>query len=93
MSHEFTDRIKKYCEATGIEIPAAFYRRPARRYAMVDLDASPPKLVATTWFTQEDVLRYWQTNAVDRAVKILDLKGRHELVVGDEGNITHGKAF
>lgn len=79
MAEKYTDRIKEYCESTGVEIPVGFYRHPASRYVVIDLECTPPKLVAKTWFKQEDVVYYLQNISPDKVVKILDFKERHEL--------------
>jgi hypothetical protein len=82
MAEKYTDRIKPYCEAAGIEIPLGFYRHPASRYAVIDLDGSPPKLIAKTWFNQVDVVYYLKKLEGGKNVRILDFKERDELSHG-----------
>jgi hypothetical protein len=93
MPDNFTDRLERYCAAAGIEIPVGFNRRSARRYAVIDLSATPPKLIATTWFKQEDLLHCLRTYATNRAVRILDLKARQELIIENGAITAHGAAF
>lgn len=81
MAEKFTDRIKAYCENEGVEIPSGFYRHPASRYAVVDLDTTPFKLVAKTWFKQQDVVYYLESLAAGKTVRILDFKERQLLVL------------
>lgn len=50
--------IETYCFRHGISVPAGFARHAPSRYAIVRLDADPPKLVAKTWINQADVIYY-----------------------------------
>ena len=93
MAEKFTDRIKEYCESSGVEIPAGFYRHPASRYAVIDFGVAPPKLVAKTWFSQEDVVYYLQNLAADKVVRVLDFKDRQELKVANNKTLTRGLSF
>jgi hypothetical protein len=93
MAEKYTDRIKEYCESSGVEIPAGFYRHSASRYVVIDLEATPPKLVAKTWFNQEDVLYYLQNLAAGKSVKILDFKDRQELSLENSKTLKHGAPF
>lgn len=93
MAERYTDRIKEYCEASGIEIPAGFYRYPASRYAIIDTEPIPPKLVAKTWFNQEDVLYFLKTMAAGRRLRILHFKDRQELVFEGGKRFNHGNQF
>ena len=79
MAERYTEKIKEYCETHGIEIPHGFYRHPASRYVAVDQDATPPQLVAKTWFTQEDVVYYLTHLAQRKRLTVLDFKERREL--------------
>lgn len=79
MPESYTDRIKEYCEQTGIEIPAGFYRHSASRYAVIDIGATPPRLIAKTWFKQEDVVYYIKNLSQNANLRILDFKERQEL--------------
>lgn len=93
MAEKFTDRIKQYCESSGVDIPAGFYRHPASRYAVIDTGVTPPKLVAKTWFKQEDVVYYLRNLAADKVVRILDFKDRRELSVENGKTLKHGASF
>lgn len=79
MAEKYTDRIKEYCEANGIEIPVGFYRHSASRYVAIDIEPTPPKLVAKTWFNQEDVVYFLKNFAAGKKMRILDFKERQEL--------------
>jgi hypothetical protein len=93
MAEKYTDRIKEYCEVVGIEIPAGFYRHSASRYAVIDTGPVPPKLVAKTWFNQEDVVYYLKNMAGGRQVRILDFKDRQELVLDGGERLKRGSQF
>jgi hypothetical protein len=93
MAEKFTDRIKEYCESSGVEIPAGFYRHPASRYVVIDMEVTPPKLVAKTWFNQEDVMYYLLNLASDKVVRILDFKDRQELTVENSKTLKRGASF
>lgn len=93
MTEKYTDRIKAYCDISGFEIPVGFYRHPASRYAVIDLDAVPPKLVARTWFKQEDVLHFLRTFAIGKAVRVLDFKERQELSFDGSNSLTRLASF
>lgn len=45
------------------------------------MGVTPPKLVAKTWFNQEDLVYYLQNLAADKVVRILDFKELQELTV------------
>lgn len=74
MPERYTDRIKAYCESQGIAIPSGFFRHPASRYAAIDVSTDPPRLVAKTWFTLEDVLYYLEHLAGERKLKVMDFQ-------------------
>ena len=93
MAEKYTDRIKDYCESSGYDIPSGFYRHPASRYAVIDMEAQPPKLVAKTWFNQEDVIYYLQNFSAGKEVRVLDFKERQELVREDGKTLKRGPAF
>ena len=93
MAEKFTDRIKEYCEACGIEIPVGFYRHAASRYVAIDIEASPPKLVAKTWFKQEDVIYYLKNLTAGKKMRILDFKEREELLFEGGEGLRRGDAF
>jgi hypothetical protein len=93
MAEKYTDRIKDYCDSEGVEIPSGFYRHPASRYAVIDLEATPFKLVARTWFQQQDVVYYLQSLAAGKPVKILDFKDRQQLVLENGQRLKPTAAF
>lgn len=93
MAEKYTDRIKEYCEAVGVEIPTGFYRHAASRYAVIDTEALPPKLVAKTWFNQEDVVYYLKNMAAGRHMRILDFKDRQELILEGGERLNRGSRF
>jgi hypothetical protein len=51
-------RIEAYCKANGVVIPGGFARTSPSRYAVIRRDSGEPKLVAKTWFKQEDLCYY-----------------------------------
>jgi len=79
VAQRYTDRIKAYCLSKGIEIPSGFFRHPASQYAAIDMGSRPPRLVARTWFNQEDVIYYLEHLAGDRMLQIIDFKVGHFL--------------
>jgi hypothetical protein len=80
MAERYAARIRRYCEARGISIPIGFNRRAANRYAIIEL-SSPPKLVARTWFNQEDVVYYLSMVGDGVPRQILDFKDGDELIL------------
>ena len=60
MPESYSKRIRNYCERSGIDVLPGFNRHPASRYAAVDTSKVPPRLIATTWFKQADLLYYVQ---------------------------------
>ena len=93
MPGRYTQLIETYCGALGIAIPAGFYRHTASRYAVVDLECEPPKLVARTWFKQEDVAYYIQQFAPARQVRILDFKEQQVLEYDKDVGLRRGSAI
>lgn len=87
MPERYTDRIKSYCEAEGIEIPSGFFRHPASRYVAIEIGGQPPRLVAKTWFKKEDLVYYLDHLAPGRTFRLLDFKERQEL------NFCNGQLF
>lgn len=84
MAEKYSVLIKVWCEARGIEIPPGFYRHPASRYAAIDEGVQPARLVAKTWFKQEDVIYYATRIAADSRLRFLDFKaGRVLRLQGD----------
>jgi hypothetical protein len=79
MAESYSSRIRTYCAAHGIEIPPGFARHPASRYAVIDLGGAPPRLVARTWFSQEDLVYHLRQRADLPTLRLLDFKDRQEL--------------
>lgn len=84
MEETNTSRAKAYCNRLGIEIPAGFHRQPAARYALIDLSATPPKLIARTWFKPDGVIGYLAQQGRDRQFRIVDFKDQVELTLAHE---------
>jgi hypothetical protein len=42
MAERYSEKVLRYCEAQGIEVPLGFKRHPAKRYVAIDLSQSPP---------------------------------------------------
>lgn len=78
MFERYRAQIEAYCEALGIEIPVGFRRHDAGRYAAIDLESSPHKLVATTWSHEPDAIQYLLNLGEGHSVRILDFKDRCE---------------
>ena len=93
MATPYAERIQAYCKSAGVDIPAGFHRHPASRYAVIDLDAMPPKLVARTWFKQEDVVYYLTHLARGKHVRILDFKEGLTLACENGKTLTPGVPF
>jgi hypothetical protein len=93
MAEKFADRIKVYCDASGVEMPVGFYRHPASRYFAIDMELLRPKLVAKTWFNQEDLVYYLKNLAQGKKMRILDFKERRELYFEGGETLKHGREF
>jgi hypothetical protein len=86
----YTDRIRDFCVANGVVVPIGFGRNPAHRYAVIEL-TDPPKLVARTWFKQEDVAYYCEQAGAGVPRRILDFQALRELEFhGHKGLVTVG---
>lgn len=92
MAEKYTTRIERFCQSENILIPSGFYRHPANRYAVVQL-TEPAKLVAKTWFTQEDVIHYLKNLSGGASVRILDFKDGVELELSGEMSLKPGRGF
>jgi len=94
MPQKYTKEIELFCEERGIQIPTGFYRHPASRYVAVNQSASPPKLVAKTWFNSTDMV-YYLKNVVEHeaTLKLLDFKERTELRYEGGARLSKGAAF
>jgi len=93
MAEPYKERIKAYCEANGIEIPVGFHRHPASRYAAIDLESTPPKLVAKTWFNQEDAVYFLKNLVAGKNMRVLDFKDRFELLHAGGAGFQRGNTF
>ena len=49
MFERYKASIEKYCSEMGIDIPIGFERHAAGRFAAIDLEQTPPRLIAITW--------------------------------------------
>jgi hypothetical protein len=81
MSQSFKKLILDYCGRHSIAVPVGFGRNTPSRYAVIRTDLSPAKLVATTWFKQEDVAYYFERvlvpqigSEVAASIPVLDFK-------------------
>lgn len=92
MAERYRDRIEAFCKENCIAIPPGFYRRSASRYVAIDLESFPPKLVAKTWFNQEDVAYYLTNLSPGRRFRILDFKDFRELLYAG-GRFSRGDEF
>ena len=89
MPERFADRIRHYCEAHGIHIPIGFGKRTPSRYAIVIM-TEPPKLIARTWFKQEDVVYYLKNINQEPMFRILDFKEYVELIHDNSDQLCRG---
>jgi hypothetical protein len=76
MAERNATKIRRYCDANGITIPVGF-KNAAQRYAVIEL-SDPPKLIARTWFKQEDVVYYLNHYQSAAPRQILDFKENAE---------------
>ncbi|QDT11000.1 hypothetical protein [Planctomycetes bacterium K23_9] len=95
-------RIRRYCEANGIVVPGALGangRAPVARYAVVDLNKTPPQLVALTFDSSADLIGYLDRTDVDwgnesnPAIRILDFKKGRELHHVGGWRLRRGSSF
>jgi hypothetical protein len=93
MFASYKRRIEAYCEEAGIEVPIGFERHSAGRYAAIDLDSNPPKLVATTWSSPQDAVHYMVNLAEGRRTRVLDFLSRRELTFNGKDSLVPGKLF
>ena len=93
MAERYTERIRAYCDQNGIEMPPGFFRHPGSRYVAIDVDRQPARLVARTWFKQEDMLYYVAHLASGKTLKLLDFKERIELRLSGGKTLERGDAF
>lgn len=101
MKSLYSERIAAFCAANGVLIPSGFHRHPASRYAIIQLNCEPLKLVARTWFNMADVIYYIEHLAapdcspdeVGTAVRILDFKEGVELRYTGGKRLERGDSF
>ena len=93
MPETFSQKIRAFCDSEGIEIPSGFHRHSASRYALIEVSVIPNKLIAKTWFKQEDVVYYLQQYGADRQFRILDFKDRIQLSLSKTQKLVPGNVF
>ena len=93
MPETFSQKIEAFCVAEGIEIPSGFFRHSASRYALIEVSVTPSKLIAKTWFNQEDVVYYLQHHGVARQFRILDFKDRVQFSFSSTQRLVRGNVF
>ncbi len=93
MAKRYQSRIEDHCQEAGITIPSGFYRHAASRYAAIDLECSPPKLIARTWAKQEDAAYYLTNFAAGRQMRFLDFCDRRELLPDLDGKLVRRGEF
>jgi hypothetical protein len=93
MFERYKARIEKYCEREGIEIPVGFYRHDIGRYAAINLESDPPKLVATTWTNEADTIQYLLGPAAHQATRLLDFKEQCEVRFNGGNVLLRGDPF
>lgn len=93
MIGSYKRKIEAFCEQAGIEIPIGFDRHTACRYAAIDLESSPPKLVATTWSNVQDAVHYLVNLAAGRKTRMLDFMKRRELTFNGKDSLVPGQPF
>ncbi|MDM0108852.1 hypothetical protein QTH97_28185 [Variovorax sp. J22R24] len=93
MFDSYKDSIQAYCEEAGIEVPVGFGRHVTGRYAAIDEESSPPKLVATTWPNRKDAVNYLLSLDAGSRVRILDFKDRYELTFDGKASLLRDGSF
>ena len=93
MLGSYKKKIEAYCEQAGIEVPIGFDRHTTGRYAAIDLESSPPKLVATTCSNVQDAVHYLVSLAAGRKTKMLDFSERRELTFNGKNSLVPGEPF
>ncbi|RZI74932.1 MAG: hypothetical protein EOP80_09725 [Variovorax sp.] len=90
MFERYKSSIEKYCSEMGIEIPVGFERHPAGRFAAIDLDQAPPRLVAITWSKEAEAISYLQTLDPACRMRVLDFKDRCEMTFVGKTSLHRG---
>ena len=93
MPSKYRPLIESYCQSRGIQIPVGFGRHAPNRYAVIQLAANPPQLVARTWFNMEDVVYFLRNTTPDTPVRILDFKQGVELIDQGGKRLTRGRSI
>jgi hypothetical protein len=93
MFGSYKKAIQAYCETAGVEVPIGFERHSAARYAAIDLDSDPPKLVAATWSSMQDAVHYIVNLAAGRRTRMLDFQKRRELTFNGKDSLVPGEPF
>ena len=85
MPQKYKTLILDYCAKYSIFVPAGFGRNSPSHFVVIRTDLTPPKLVATTWFKQADVIYYFEhflvpQIGVDAAVlaSVIDFKDKRK---------------
>lgn len=93
-------KIRAFCDKHEIFVPAGFDRHSASRYAIIRRDVDPPKLIAKTWFNQEDVVYYIENTLMEEvdgeikgAISILDFKDARKLRYRNSGHLESDGSF
>lgn len=100
MARTFQTLILSYCAQHAIAVPAGFGRNTPSRYVVIRTDQVPPKLVAKTWFNQEDVTYYYERflipevgHAVAASIAVLDFKEGRQLRFNGTSRLTPDGEF
>ena len=93
MFERYKANIEAYCEQGGIEIPVGFDRRSPARYVAIDLESTPPKLVAMTWSNAKDAVSYLLTLGAGHRTRMLDFHERRELTFNGKNSLLKGEPF
>jgi hypothetical protein len=93
-------RIEAYCKANGVVIPGGFARTSPSRYAVIRRDSGEPKLVAKTWFKQEDLCYYIEKTLIPelgadfhQSTDLLDFKEDRRMTYTGSNRLAAGETF
>jgi hypothetical protein len=91
---KYFEGIKQYCDREGIAIPLGFGRlHSPGRFVAIDMDKSPPRLIALTWSKHSDLVYYLRIAGSVRRFRLLDFEDREELLFDGQGSLEKGSAF
>ena len=93
MFERYKTSIEKYCSEMGIDIPIGFERHAAGRFAAIDLEQTPPRLIAITWSKEAEAISYLQTLDPACRIKVLDFKDCCEMTLGGKTSLNRGASF